>query len=150
MALFKSNKAEAVAFNPNTLNIINSGTTITGDVSSDGDMRIDGTIKGYLSSRARLVLGATAKIDGDIKAVNIEVSGEVNGNIIASELLTVKATARISGDIVSGKLLIEAGAQFNGHCKMNTSKPKEASINSSANETRQTTGGAVKPEVAVQ
>jgi cytoskeletal protein CcmA (bactofilin family) len=48
MAMFNSTK-NAPAFNPNNLNIINAGTTITGDLNSEGDMRIDGTVKGYVS-----------------------------------------------------------------------------------------------------
>jgi cytoskeletal protein CcmA (bactofilin family) len=118
MALFNPGKDANNVVNPNTLNIINSGTTIIGDVNSDGDMRVDGTVKGYIQSKARLVLGQSCKIEGDIKAVNLEISGEVNGNIIVSDLLTVKSTAKISGDIVSGKLIIEAGAEFNGKCSM--------------------------------
>jgi cytoskeletal protein CcmA (bactofilin family) len=131
MALFNNGKNQAAAFNPNTLNIINSGTQILGDVNSDGDMRVDGTIKGYLTSKARLVLGPTAVIEGDVKAANIEISGEVNGNIYASELLTIKTTAKINGDIISNKLIIEAGAVFNGTSKMN--KPKEASLTNNSN-----------------
>lgn len=131
MALFNNGKNQAAAFNPNTLNIINSGTQILGDVNSDGDMRVDGNIKGYLTSKARLVLGPTAVVEGDVKAANIEISGEVNGNIYASELLTIKATAKINGDIISNKLIIEAGAVFNGTSKMN--KPKEASLTNNNN-----------------
>lgn len=122
MAIFSSNKPDANSINPNTLNIINAGTTVIGDLSSDGDMRIDGTVKGYLTSKARLVLGNTSKIEGDIKAVNMEVSGDVNGNIYVSELLTVKSTAKINGDIISTKLIIESGAEFNGKCSMRDSK----------------------------
>lgn len=144
MALFNNSKNTSVAFNPNTLNIINSGTQISGDVNSDGDMRIDGTIKGYLTSKARLVLGPTAIVEGDIRATNIEISGEVNGNIYATELLTIKATAKISGDLVSNKLIIEAGATFNGTCKMN--KPKEATINNSANAAKPQPTTAKQPE----
>lgn len=121
MAIFNSNKTSA-PFNPNNLNIINAGTTILGDLSSEGDMRIDGTVKGYISSKARLVLGATCKIEGDIKATNLELSGEVNGNIYVTELLTIKASAKINGDIVSNKLIIEAGAEFNGSCSMKDTK----------------------------
>lgn len=121
MALFNSNK-NTPAFNPNNLNIINAGTTITGDLNSEGDMRIDGTVKGYVTSKARLVLGNTCRVEGDIKAVNLELSGEVNGNIYVTELLTIKATAKINGDIVSNKLIIEAGAEFNGNCSMREQK----------------------------
>jgi cytoskeletal protein CcmA (bactofilin family) len=121
MALFNQ-KNNATPLSPGNLNIINSSTTIIGDLNSEGDMRIDGIIKGYVSSKSRLVMGPTSKIDGDIKAANLEVSGEVNGNIYVTELLTVKASAKINGDIVSNKLIIEAGAEFNGHCNMKEGK----------------------------
>ena len=147
MALFNNSKNQSVAFNPNTLNIINSGTQILGDVNSDGDMRVDGSIKGYLTSKARLVLGPTAVIEGDVKAANIEISGEVNGNIYATELLTVKATAKISGDIVSNKLIIEAGAIFNGTSKMN--KPKEASLTNNNNGAKQQPQASAKQPEAI-
>lgn len=120
--MFNSNKNNNPGFNPNNLNIINAGTTILGDLNSEGDMRIDGTVKGYISSKARLVLGPTCRVEGDIKAANVEISGEVNGNIFVSELLTVKASAKINGDIVSNKLIIESGAEFNGKCSMKDGK----------------------------
>ncbi|MCC7532629.1 MAG: polymer-forming cytoskeletal protein [Bacteroidia bacterium] len=149
MAIFNSNKDTLAVANPNALNIINSGTQIIGDVNSDGDMRVDGGIKGLLTSKARLVIGATAVIEGDIKATNIEISGDVTGNIYASELLTIKNTAKISGDVHSNKLIIEAGATFNGNCKMN--KTKEASIHNSGNGTRQATNTkSVQPEAIAQ
>ena len=122
MSMFNSSKNNTPAFNPNNLNIINAGTTILGDLNSEGDMRIDGTVKGYVSSKARLVLGNTCKVEGDIKAVNLELSGEVNGNIYVTELLTVKASAKINGNIISNKLIIEAGAEFNGNCAMRENK----------------------------
>ena len=129
MAFLNSNKSTPANFNPNNLNIINAGTSITGDLMSEGDMRIDGSVKGYVSSKARLVLGATSKVDGDIKAVNLELSGEVNGNIFVSELLVVKDTAKINGDIMSNKLIIESGAEFNGKCSMKDNKNTLKKIN---------------------
>jgi cytoskeletal protein CcmA (bactofilin family) len=118
MAIFNSSKNNPATFTPGNLNIINAGTTIIGDLNSEGDMRVDGTIKGQVSSKARLVMGPTSRVEGDIKAANVEISGEVNGNIYVSELLTVKASAKISGDLISSKLIIEAGAEFNGKCSM--------------------------------
>jgi len=129
MAMFNSNKSTPTNFNPNNLNIINAGTSITGDLMSEGDMRIDGSVKGYISSKARLVLGPTSKVEGDIKAVNLELSGEVNGNIFVTELLVVKETAKIYGDIVSTKLIIESGAEFNGKCSMKDAKNTMKKIN---------------------
>jgi cytoskeletal protein CcmA (bactofilin family) len=138
MAMFSSTK-NTPAFNPNNLNIINAGTSITGDLSSEGDMRIDGAVKGYVSSKARLVLGPTSRVDGDIKAVNLELSGEVNGDIVATELLTIKATAKISGNIHSAKLIIEAGAEFNGTCSMKELKNALKIVNTDVPATTVTT-----------
>jgi cytoskeletal protein CcmA (bactofilin family) len=124
MAIFNSaktgaNTSDSKAGAPN---IINAGTTILGDLTSDGDMRIDGTVKGYIQCKSRLVLGNTAKVEGDIKSSNLEISGFVDGNIMVAELLTVKSTAKINGDITAAKLIIEAGAEFNGSCSMKDSK----------------------------
>jgi cytoskeletal protein CcmA (bactofilin family) len=128
MAMFNSSKNINPAFNPNNLNIVNAGTTITGDLTSEGDLRIDGTVKGYIHSRTRLVLGQTARVHGDIKAANLEVSGEIEGNIFVSELLTVKSTAKITGDILSAKLIIESGAEFNGKCSMREGQNNTARV----------------------
>ncbi len=117
MAIFNSNKN--TSFNPQEINIINSGTVITGDLTSEGDLRIDGLVKGSICVKSKLVLGASSKVDGDIKASNCDVSGVVNGNITTTELLTVKSTAKVRGDIISDTLIIEAGAEFNGKSSMN-------------------------------
>jgi len=55
------------------LNLIGVGTSINGDINSAGDLRIDGTVKGSVSSKARLVLGPNGKIDGDIHPNDSEI-----------------------------------------------------------------------------
>lgn len=120
MAIFNTNKNQT--FNPQEINIINAGTSINGDISSEGDLRIDGNITGNISVKSKLVLGASSKINGNVKAANCDVQGNVNGNLIVEDLLSVKATAKIFGDITSQKLVIEAGAEFNGNSQMGVSK----------------------------
>ncbi len=120
MAIFNANKNQT--FNPQEINIINAGTSIVGDISSEGDLRIDGSVKGTITVKSKLVLGPSSKVDGDVKAANCDVSGIVNGNMQIAELLTVKATAKVVGDISSQKLVIESGAEFNGRSQMGISK----------------------------
>jgi cytoskeletal protein CcmA (bactofilin family) len=120
MAIFKSNKDQE--FNPQEINIMNAGTSITGDLNSEGDLRIDGIVKGSITVKTKLVLGPSSKIDGNVKAANCDVQGTVNGNIYIEDLLTVKSTAKIVGDIKSQKLVIESGAEFNGNSQMGISK----------------------------
>ena len=113
MAIFKSSKDQE--FNPQEINIINAGTSIVGDLNSEGDLRIDGVVKGSITVKTKLVLGPSSKVDGNVKAANCDVQGTVNGNFSIEDLLTVKATAKIVGDIKSQKLVIESGAEFNGN-----------------------------------
>ncbi|OYU96877.1 MAG: cell shape determination protein CcmA [Bacteroidetes bacterium B1(2017)] len=118
MAIFKPTKN--TTFNPQEINILNGGTKISGDLSSEGDLRIDGSLKGNIDVRAKLVLGTTANVEGNIKAINCDVSGNIVGNISVTELLTIKSSAKINGDISCGKLIIESGAEFNGRSVMST------------------------------
>ena len=125
MAIFNSNKNQT--FNPQEINIINAGTSINGDISSEGDLRIDGNVKGSITVKSKLVLGASCKIEGNVKAANCDVQGIVNGNIVVDDLLSVKSTAKIIGDISSQKLVIESGAEFNGKSQMGVSKSSNGS-----------------------
>ncbi|MDI9340488.1 MAG: polymer-forming cytoskeletal protein [Sediminibacterium sp.] len=109
----KNASAEASA-----INIIGNGTKISGDIVSNGDVRIDGSLKGNISISGRLVLGAGALIEGDIQAANAELMGEVKGKVNITETLSLKATAKIAGDIITSKLAIEPGALFTGNCNM--------------------------------
>jgi cytoskeletal protein CcmA (bactofilin family) len=104
--------------NPQVINLIAKGTRITGNISSDGDLRIDGEISGDLETKGRLVIGASGKIEGEIKCNSCEISGAHNGKLFVSELLSLKASSKVSGEIVTGRLSIEPGAYFAGTCTM--------------------------------
>ncbi len=104
--------------NPQVINLIAKGTIITGDIISDGDLRIDGEITGNLDTKGRLVIGSSGKIDGEIRCKSCEIAGTHNGKVFVAELLSLKASSSVSGDIVTGKLSIEPGAYFAGTCTM--------------------------------
>ncbi len=104
---------------PNVINLISSGTEITGDVTCNGDIRIDGTLNGNLKTKGKVVIGETGKTNGEVSCKHADISGKIEGKIIISELLTLKPSSFISGDIVTNKLAIEPGAKFTGTCNMN-------------------------------
>lgn len=101
-----------------SVNLIGPGTTIKGDIETNGDIRIDGSIEGTIKVKGKLVVGNTGKIEGDIQCQNAEIFGEIVGQIGVSELLSLKVSAKMNGDIVTNKLSIEPGAIFSGTCKM--------------------------------
>jgi cytoskeletal protein CcmA (bactofilin family) len=101
-----------------SVNIIGNGTDIKGDIKSNGDLRIDGFIKGTIKASGKVVVGSTGRVEGEINCQNADISGEVKAHIKVSELLSLKANAIVSGDIFTNKLAIEPGAVFTGACKM--------------------------------
>lgn len=112
----KNNETETVA-----INLISTGTDITGDIKSNGDIRIDGTLTGNLNTKGKVVIGQTGRVNGEVFCKNSEVSGTLEGKITVTQLLILKAASRIQGDIVTLKLSIEPGAMFSGNCKMSDS-----------------------------
>lgn len=101
-----------------SINLIGTGTIIDGHIVCKGDVRVDGTITGNVSSKSKVVIGLTGHIDGIVHCQNADISGYLNGNITVVESLFLKSTARVHGDIVTNKLIVESGAVFTGNCNM--------------------------------
>lgn len=99
-------------------NVIAKNTVIIGEIKSDGDFRIDGTLEGNITTKGKIIIGATGSVKGDITAVTANIEGESSGNLTVTKTLTVKAIAKISGHVIVGKLSIEPGADFNASCVM--------------------------------
>lgn len=108
-----------------TINLIGAGTEIKGDIKSNGDIRIDGSLTGSVNTKGKVVVGATGNIEGEIICQNADFSGVVNATVSVAELLSLKATAKYCGDVVTNKLAIEPGALFTGSCSMNNAPLKD-------------------------
>ena len=104
--------------NPQVINLIAKGTRITGDIISDGDIRIDGEVSGNLDTKGRLVIGVSGRLDGEIRCKSCEIAGAHKGMLFITEMLSLKASSNVTGDILTGKLSIEPGAYFAGKCTM--------------------------------
>ena len=116
------NKAVSTLQGENTsVNIIGHGTIIEGEVTSNGDIRIDGTVKGSVSTKAKLVIGSSGNVEGDVFCQNADISGSIKGKANVGEMLFLKANGKINGDINTGKLVVEVGASFTGNCNMGPS-----------------------------
>src|SRR5659263_34395 len=100
-----------------SINLISNGTDITGDIKSNGDIRIDGSLTGNLNTKGKVVIGTTGKVKGEVICKNSEISGIIEGKITVGQLLNLKASSKIHGDIATSKLSIEPGAVFSGTCK---------------------------------
>jgi cytoskeletal protein CcmA (bactofilin family) len=100
------------------INRIVEGTSIEGEIRCESNIRIDGSFIGNLTTKGRLVVGPTGKIEGTVICQNAEVEGLVKGKITVQQLLSLKGAAKVEGDIFTDKLAIEPGATFTGACNM--------------------------------
>jgi len=102
----------------NGTTLIGAGTTLKGDISSNSDLRIDGTIIGNITSTAKVVIGANGVVEGDISGNQADIIGKVTGNIKAKDLLQLRGDSIVNGNLYAAKLQVEPSAKFNGQCHM--------------------------------
>ncbi|MGB1205574.1 MAG: bactofilin family protein [Chitinophagales bacterium] len=128
-------------------NQINQGTRIEGEITCESDIRIDGAVNGYLLAKAKVVIGETGTVLGDIVCENADVSGKLEGTIRVKDVLHLKSTANIKGDIITQKLIVDSGAILNGTCSMKMDGEFEFTLDritptAFLNQTRATNGEA--------
>jgi cytoskeletal protein CcmA (bactofilin family) len=94
--------------------LVGAGTRIEGDLRFTGGLRIDGEVRGDVlaapGQSSVLVIGATGRVQGELRAARMVVSGTVSGSIDAAEVLEVLPGARITGELRYGALEVHPGA----------------------------------------
>jgi cytoskeletal protein CcmA (bactofilin family) len=103
--------------------LIGSGTSLKGDITSSGDLRIDGTLVGNIICSSKVIIGANGVVEGDINGQQADIMGKVTGTIKVKELLMLKSNCLVNGNLYSAKLQIEPAASFNGQCHMIQEQP---------------------------
>jgi len=105
---------------PNAMerNILAKNTKVIGDLTSEGDFRIDGLLEGTLTTKGRVIIGVDGTVSGKVFCDNADIEGKFSGELKVNKMLTIKASASIYGDVVLGKLSVEPGATFNASCAM--------------------------------
>jgi cytoskeletal protein CcmA (bactofilin family) len=99
-------------------NSLIQGTNIEGNVQADKDIRIDGSLKGTLTCKGKVIIGPTGYISGDVQCENAVIEGRFEGVLLVTDILHVKETAKVEGDVTTQKLVVQPGSVFNVKCKM--------------------------------
>jgi cytoskeletal protein CcmA (bactofilin family) len=86
----KTSNMQQSASNGTGATLISSGTTLKGDISSNSDLRIDGTVIGNIKSSAKIIVGTTGVVEGDIAGNQADIVGKVSGNVRSKELLQLR------------------------------------------------------------
>ena len=94
--------------------VLDSHITVSGDLETDGALRVDGRLEGTIHRADIIVIGAGASIVGDVNAREVIVGGSVTGNIYASQRTELQSTGIVAGDIRSAAILIQEGGVVQG------------------------------------
>ncbi len=92
--------------------ILSSDLTIKGNVTTTGDVQVEGTIEGDIRAHL-LTVGEGATVKGEIIADDVVVNGRVVGRLRGLKV-RLTATARVEGDIIHKTIALESGAHFEG------------------------------------
>lgn len=114
------------------ISIISRGVIIEGKISSDGNIRIEGIVRGDLIAKGNVSIGESGEIFGNIKGEVINIGGKVNGSVNANEKLLLESNAQLKGDIVTKLLIIESGAKFDGKSSMAEVNTETSALNLSS------------------
>ena len=121
----KNKKAMTQIASSASVNTLVQGTQVVGDIVAESDIRIDGRLEGNLKCSAKMIIGTTGTVKGEVHCANAIIEGGFEGKLRVQEVLNVKETANVVGDIKTDKLIVHSGAVFNVSCAMgatNTSR----------------------------
>ena len=100
------------------INSLVHDTQVEGDIKSGSDIRIDGKLIGKLECKAKVIIGQSGSVDGEISCKNAVIEGAFSGTLKVHEILDIRSSAKIDGEISTNKLIVESGAVFNVKCNM--------------------------------
>ncbi|GJQ61649.1 MAG: hypothetical protein SCALA702_07020 [Melioribacteraceae bacterium] len=106
------------------VSILSTGVKIEGKISSEGNVRIDGSVIGSVVVNGNLTLGDKSVINGEIEARNITINGKLEGKISSSEKLVLEKNSAVTADVRAKILVIEEGALFEGRTNMKGDAPR--------------------------
>jgi len=94
--------------------IIGPNTDLTGNIESAGFTRIDGSIRGNVKAKGKVVIGQKARLKSNVSGTVITIGGVVLGNVVASESVIVLSTALVIGDIITRRIQADDGCIIHG------------------------------------
>ncbi|NBW70195.1 MAG: polymer-forming cytoskeletal protein [Bacteroidetes bacterium] len=101
-----------------SVNILSEGSELEGHLNSEHDVRIGGYLSGTVTTKAKLIVSDHGQINGDVKAMQVDIAGKIEGNVFVKQKAVLRTGAVIEGNISAKILVVEEGAVINGLCRM--------------------------------
>lgn len=104
--------------------VIGTGVKVKGNLTSDGDIMIDGTLRGDIKAAGSVTLGVNAAVKAGITAHSVVIAGKLQGDITAETEAALTETCQFKGTITAGTVSIAPGAVFIGSITMTETEPE--------------------------
>jgi cytoskeletal protein CcmA (bactofilin family) len=116
--LFRPSSTPAPAApRPLTGTVIGSKAKLEGNLTTEGDVRIDGIFTGDVTARGHVAIGESGDLKGDLIGGVVRVAGLVRGDVVARKVAILK-TGRVHGNLVVESLVTEEGGFIQGQIRM--------------------------------
>jgi len=109
-----------------SLSIIAKDLTVTGDLQTEGVVKIEGKVKGIIRANTQALVAPGALVQGDIHTAEAVIGGRVEGNVHATDRVEVQATAEVLGDVFTRRIVVLEGGSVNGSIKMGSVQDPKA------------------------
>jgi cytoskeletal protein CcmA (bactofilin family) len=106
-----------------TTAFLGKGSRVSGKLSFDGTVKIEGHVEGEIAAQDTLTIGDSAVINAQIHGTSIVIHGKVTGDITARKRLEIRAPGKVFGNISTPSLVIHDGVVFEGQCTMSSVEP---------------------------
>ena len=100
------------------ISIIGAGMRVVGDCTTDGTLRIEGTVEGTVKAGKAVVVGKDGLVDGHVETQDAVIGGRITGSLSAASRLELQATAMVDGEVRARRMQLEEGAILNGNVTM--------------------------------
>jgi cytoskeletal protein CcmA (bactofilin family) len=98
--------------------VIGAGITIEGEITTDEDVVVQGTVRGKLSAKDGVIVEQGGVVEADVTGGPLTVGGTVTGNITSTDRVDLQPGARVVGNVKATRITIADGAQFKGNVDM--------------------------------
>jgi cytoskeletal protein CcmA (bactofilin family) len=98
--------------------VVGEGLSIEGDLSSDEEVVVHGSVRGKLTTSDQVSIGGSGVVQADVSGASVSIAGQVTGDVTASERVDLQSGGRLVGDVKAARFTIADGASFKGNVDM--------------------------------
>ena len=117
---------------PKVSTVIGQGTCLSGDLTFDGGLHLDGDIKGNLTTGkdgdTTLIVSEKGSIEGDVHVNCLILNGRIVGDVYATDRVELASEARVTGTVHYRMLEMAMGAEVNGQLVRMAEQDKPPSV----------------------